>query len=332
MAAYGISKLLDYYFADDEKEGPKAEASLMAPPKESKPAMDTDSFEINANDPYAFLGRYAKALRGAFDTEEEFVQRYTKKDVAPLPDVSERVQELQSLLEYNIPNVAGREIAPEQGPRTLPANEYYDEEYFPTPAPMQVDKSPEAPKGLFTRPTANVRPKLRPKLLDFIAKGEGSYDSSNQGTENGKIVGSTHSTERNGSSLSELTIGQIQSMQRLGDEDPNQLFAVGKYQLIPDTLDMAVKDLGLSKDTVFNAETQEKLGEWLLFNKRPELGAYIRGEHDNLNLALREAAKEWASLPDPKTGKSYYGKGNKAQHSLAETKRALLAAREEYTK
>lgn len=166
MAGYGVKRLLDYYYAEDEKQGPGSEASLMAPPKEGKPKVDKESFEFSKSDPYAFLGRYAKALRSAFDTEEEFVQRYKKTDTTSTPDMTERVAELQGLLNFDISNLAGREIPSEQGPsyNRPTANAYYDESYFPTPKRPDLPEfeAYEAPKGLFTRPTANVRPKLKP--------------------------------------------------------------------------------------------------------------------------------------------------------------------------
>jgi hypothetical protein len=170
-------------------------------------------------------------------------------------------------------------------------------------------------------------------LLDFIAKGEGSYNSSNRGTKSGSIVGSSHKTQRGGKSLSEMTIGEIQELQSIEDPDnKNRLFAVGKYQLIPSTMSMAVKALGLPKDQVFDKQTQETLGMWLMMEKRPKLGAYIRGEHDDLDKAVVAAAKEWASLPDPETGNSFYGGGNKARHTVEETKRAIESARASYKK
>lgn len=171
-------------------------------------------------------------------------------------------------------------------------------------------------------------------FLTFISKGEGGYESSNRGTKNKKIQGSTHSTMRDNKKLSEMTIDEIRAKMKIKSPDnADRLFAVGKYQLIPTTFEMAVKATGLSGDTVFNPETQEKLGQYLLFEKRPALGAYIKGESNDMNKALLEAAKEWASLPVPsgsKKGKSYYGEGNKAQHTLEETISALTKARTAY--
>tara|TARA_R110002167_G_scaffold101755_1_gene264713 strand:+ start:2217 stop:3320 length:1104 start_codon:yes stop_codon:yes gene_type:complete len=170
-------------------------------------------------------------------------------------------------------------------------------------------------------------------FLNFIGKGEGDYGSSNRGTKNNKIQGSTNNTERGSIKLTELTIEDIRKYQKIKDPDnADRLFAVGKYQLIPSTFERAVKGLGLPKNTVFNKETQEKIGRYLLFEKRPSLGAYIKGESNDEAKALLEASKEWASLPNPKTGNSYYGKGNKAQHTLKETKIALNKARNDYAK
>lgn len=194
----------------------------------------------------------------------------------------------------------------------------------------QLALAKEEPKAA----TTSAKPTEGMGFLTFISKGEGGYESSNRGTKNNKIQGSTHSTTRDNKKLSEMTIDEIRAKMKIkSPDDADRLFAVGKYQLIPTTFEMAVKATGLSGDTVFNPETQEKLGQYLLFEKRPALGAYIKGESNDMNSALLEAAKEWASLPVPsgsKKGKSYYGKGNKAQHTLEQTIKALTTARTAY--
>jgi LysM repeat protein len=171
-------------------------------------------------------------------------------------------------------------------------------------------------------------------FLNFIAKGEGTYESSNRGTKNKKIIGSTGSTIRDGKKLSEMTIGEIKEKQKIkSTANTDRLFAVGKYQLIPDTLKEATKALNISDNAIFNAALQEQLGQYLIFDKRDPIGAYIRGESNDAKKALLEAAKEFASMPVPegsKKGKSYYGSGNKAQHTLEEAQSALDKARTEY--
>lgn len=164
-------------------------------------------------------------------------------------------------------------------------------------------------------------------ILDFISKGEGKYSSSNRGTKNDDIIGATHETMINGTPLTEATIGDIKQAQREG------LFAVGRYQFIPSTLRIVVDQLGIPDDAVFTPELQDRMGLQLLMgSKRPKLAAFLRGEDVPVDTAMLEFAKEWASVPDPRTGKSYYGNGNKALHTVEETKAILESAREVFSK
>jgi len=176
-------------------------------------------------------------------------------------------------------------------------------------------------------------------LFSLIEKGEGGYDASNRGTINDAIIGSDFDTKRDGKKLTEMTIGEIRAKQSIKDpNDANRLFAVGRFQVIPDTLEMAIKNLKLSDDTVFNQETQNKIGMYLVTSKRPVVGKYLSGKEsvsvDNVMLNL---AKEFASFPVPyninvkrkgeiiniKKGNSYYGSGNKAQHTVEEVMEEL---------
>lgn len=177
-------------------------------------------------------------------------------------------------------------------------------------------------------------------LLDFISSGEGTYTSSNRGTISNEIVGSTNQTIRNGKPLNEMTIAEIQQLQSITDpNNEDRLFAVGRYQVIPETMEMAVKKLDLSPDTVFNEETQNRIGLYLIGEKRPAVGDFLQGGDTSLDSAMLSLAKEFASIPVPydvvrngrtiKAGQSYYaGKGgNKARHTIAETRNMLLSAR-----
>lgn len=175
-------------------------------------------------------------------------------------------------------------------------------------------------------------------LLNFIGKGEGSYESSNRGTIKGQgIVGSTHNTMRNGKTLTNMTFKEIFEKQAINDPtNTDRLFAVGKYQIIPSTMQEIFKHSGLSLDDKFTAENQDKLGKLLIqgnngYFKRPKLAAYLRGEDISIEDAMLEFAQEWASMPNPYTGASYYGNGNRASHSVQEVATALRAARQENT-
>lgn len=175
-------------------------------------------------------------------------------------------------------------------------------------------------------------------LLDFIGRGEGSYTASNRGTLNNQIVGSDMNTIRNGKSLEEMTFAEIFELQQITNPlDPNRLFAVGKYQIIPSTMREIFPHSGLQLTDTFSPENQDILGSLLVvgneetgYAKRAQLAAYIRGESDDLQAAMLDFAREWASAPDPRTGMSYYGSGNRASHSIDEVAAALMASREQY--
>ena len=164
-------------------------------------------------------------------------------------------------------------------------------------------------------------------LLSFISKGEGDYNSMNQGTDGDRIVGSTHDASTLlGKNLTDMSIGEVMQHQASG-----KLFAAGRYQIIPSTMELAVKNSGLSQDDPFNKANQDKLGLTLIYNgQRPELSGYLQGKHDNINSAMLDFSKEWASVPDPnkKGNVSHYGNGNRALHTKAEVKAALEAARQ----
>lgn len=171
-------------------------------------------------------------------------------------------------------------------------------------------------------------------LLDFIASGEGGYNSMNQGTIGNSIVGSTHdSSSIIDKKLTEMTIGEVMKRQDylMNPANPQKsnygAFAVGRYQVIPGTLKSIVKKMGLDKKQKFDKQTQDKIGMALIQHKRPYAWDYIKGKHNDRAGAMKALAAEWASLPDPSTGKSMYGGGNASSHTVAEVAAALDAAR-----
>jgi hypothetical protein len=148
-----------------------------------------------------------------------------------------------------------------------------------------------------------------------------------------------------------MTIGQIREQMSITDPtDPNRIYAAGRYQVIPSTLNAAVEALGLSDDTVFDQETQDKIGLYLISEKRPRVGRYIEGDENvTTERAMLDLAMEFASFPVPyairkgtygswpqrdiQAGESFYapansGSGtNRASHTLAETRSLLESIR-----
>lgn len=189
------------------------------------------------------------------------------------------------------------------------------------------------------------------KLLAFISKGEGSYNASNNGTDRSKqirnSIGGTSYVAKNFVTstkqrddqvlLSTMTIQEIMDLQKGRNPyfNPNAsnkrtLFAVGAYQIIPDTMHAAVRDSGLSKTEVFNETNQDKLCLALIYgSKRPKLRDYLKGSDTvTLNEAHVQLAQEWASVPKPSGGTVYADTGNKASHSVQEVQDVLKEVRD----
>jgi hypothetical protein len=173
---------------------------------------------------------------------------------------------------------------------------------------------------------SNPAVKYKDNIGDTIGKGEGGWYSFNKGkpgdSPNQKL-------DEN------ITIQDIQTRQALAKDDPNRLFAVGKYQIIPSTLKAAIKALGLKPDTKFTPEVQEYIFREYLMKKQPEVYEYIAGVSDNLESAVLGMAQEFASVGIPRDiagktkGSSYYS-DNKASISPDTVARQLSQQRDRY--
>lgn len=120
---------------------------------------------------------------------------------------------------------------------------------------------------------------------NLIAKKESSddYNKCNRTKGGLKVV--------NDIEVVSLTIREIQEKQKNRD-----IFAVGRYQLIPSTLNSAVLSLGLDIDEKLDEEMQDKIfDEYLIKVKRPKIISYLEGE-GKLEDAMYSAAQEWASI------------------------------------
>ena len=143
--------------------------------------------------------------------------------------------------------------------------------------------------------------------------------------------------------LSEYTIGEVLAFMSKPRDANGQLWATGKYQIIPDTLKGLLSRAGLTKSDLYNKVNQDKLGFQLLMG-RPNLANYIKGSAQdtlpNLQKASLDVAKIWSSVgvPYPMKGakkrieknESYYsGGGDRASTDtdLIQTKLKELRAR-----
>lgn len=135
--------------------------------------------------------------------------------------------------------------------------------------------------------------------------------------------------------LTGLTVRAVLELQDHMKENDYKSTAVGKYQMIKSTIESLLYKPGteeLRNPNDFNLDTKfdEKTQDWAadaLINRRME-AAKDTAEALGMPLQVAEAlelSKEWASLPDPRTDKSYYdGDGvNASHHKIGDVYRVL---------
>lgn len=216
----------------------------------------------------------------------------------------------------------------------------------PTPAPAPTPKPPTAGKivtgaailgGAVLAGTAGLIGKeaLAANISKYESGKEG-YNAYNKGTVGNRMIPSDKPID-----FSKMTISEYLRRGDLKKDDPDRLFAVGKYQIIPDTMKSLVKQLKLNPDTTYlDPATQDLLfANGLIGVKRKKVDAYVKGESDDRDGAILELAKEFASVGIPydmtignkklKKGDSYYSGigGNKAHNSPEQVGAALDADR-----
>ena len=149
------------------------------------------------------------------------------------------------------------------------------------------------PLGVFTgrgRNGGGAGAKVGNDLFSTISGGEGGIDSYNTGVA-GSQAGYTPPK-----AISKMTVGQVMDEQAKGS-----LFAVGKYQIIPDTMKGFVSGAGINRDDIFNEETQDKFKQYVIDQKRPSVGNYLKGaEGSSLAKAQMALAAEFASVGVPR--------------------------------
>lgn len=170
-------------------------------------------------------------------------------------------------------------------------------------------------------------------LFNLITQGEGSPNAMNQGTIGNQIVGSTLDSktiirvELTSLTLKELIERQAYEMNRNNPQKNHYgVFAAGKFQFIPSTLKNLVASSGIAESTLFDVNTQNSLCLELIRTSVSAAYRYVQGQSNDLDAAINELAKQWASFPTT-SGRSAYGDGNAASHSVDSVRQALNEVR-----
>lgn len=130
-------------------------------------------------------------------------------------------------------------------------------------------------------------------LLDAIAKAEWTYDNYNAIYGNG----SQNVLQYTNMTLREIRRIQLRHARLTGSS------AIGRYQIMRDTLGWLIKKLGLSLDEKFTPELQDRLALALLEERW--LSEFKSGAMSASEFQLG-VSKVWASVPKDASGKSYY--------------------------
>ncbi|ASF48298.1 hypothetical protein [Methylovulum psychrotolerans] len=176
-------------------------------------------------------------------------------------------------------------------------------------------------------------------LLEHGESGKDGYRSFNRGTikvaggkkPKYKILAKPKNDPRD---VTTLTLREILAYQALPISNNQRIFAVGKYQMIPQTLAAGIAKLNLNLDSVFDGPLQDRLFTgYLAASKRPDIEDYIKGDSKDAHAALLASAKEWRSIANPDTGRAYgskAGDANKASIPSATWLAALDTAAQLY--
>lgn len=165
--------------------------------------------------------------------------------------------------------------------------------------------------------------------MDVILKGEShtynDYNYKISGGYGSYLYGKTKTPSRLPKKLEDMTIAEV-----IVAQNKNLIFAVGRYQMIPVTLNWAVNALKMNVNLKFNEDNQDKLGTALVDLKRPFVSYYLNGKvadtADNLTKAVYYTAMEWSSVANPYTGVSYYS-NDRASTSADSVRTALKEQR-----
>jgi peptidoglycan hydrolase-like protein with peptidoglycan-binding domain len=259
----------------------------------------------------------------------EAVENYQRQNNQPVTGVADQ----QMLTALGVIQPTQQQPTQQQPTQQQPTQQQPTQQQ-PTQQPTQQQPTQQQPtQQQPVQPAAQTNPYgFGPdnELGRLIGSGEGGYNSYNRG-----VAGDARGAQID---FSQMTVGEIMRRQDLPAGDPDRLFAVGKYQFTPNTLEEAINQTGVDRNARFTPQLQEKLfADYLIDEKRPSVRAYVTGEATGpqaLERAQHALAQEFASVGTPRNGGrgAYDGDsaGNMASITTAETATALNNMRDQY--
>lgn len=155
-----------------------------------------------------------------------------------------------------------------------------------------------------------------PALMNVILKGEaGGYNDHNYYTTGSVLRGYVQGKWGTKYSLlkkdmTEYTIGEILGFQSHARDNVGQLWATGRYQIIPSTLAGNYKAAGLTWSDKYSPENQDKIAMQILKGK-PTAWKYLTKQIPdtaaNLQAAAFDISQVWSSVGVPYPMRGYWG-------------------------
>jgi hypothetical protein len=171
-----------------------------------------------------------------------------------------------------------------------------------------------------------------PRLYALVTKGESKtyndYNFYSGGTIRGNVDGKGSKYPLLNRPLTTYTVGQVKKMQAQPRSNPGQLWATGRFQIIPKTLIMLQRATKIPDSAIYGKVTQERLINAII-PIYPNLNNYLTGKvadtDANLKAAALDVAKIWSSVGQPSDNKSYYGE--RATTSTIDVQKVLRSYR-----
>lgn len=159
------------------------------------------------------------------------------------------------------------------------------------------------------KPSPDAQPQVA-GILNLIGKAESKNDYNN--AVGGRIP-----------NLTTMTLNDVEATQGRMLAEKRESTAVGKYQIIRDTMTGLKKEMGLTGTEVFNEELQDRMAVHLM--KQKGLDKFLAGQMAPEQFQA-QLATVWAGIPKDKTGASHYaGVGsNRATVQPGEVMAALV--------
>lgn len=136
------------------------------------------------------------------------------------------------------------------------------------------------------------------KALTKLKNIIGTYESGN----NYSAANTGGNGIRSSVNVNGLTFDKIKQYQNISNQNNTQrVFAAGRFQVIPSTMDTIKTKLGIKGNDRYTPVVQEQFGDYLLLENRTQLGNYIKGINKGSSIDLANAISqigyEWASMP-----------------------------------